>query len=78
MNTLKLYTLVIDNDSGLTSSIHRSKRGATRELYRYVCENWGEMDGEPLPTKMQEAIDLYFGRDEGDDRADITACEVEG
>ncbi len=74
----KLHVLVIDNDSGLTSSLHRTRAGATAALYVYVGENWGEMDtDDPMPTDMQEAIDAYFGRDDSDDRALIEAVTLE-
>lgn len=75
----KVFVLVIDSDSGLSSSVHLTRAGATLALYTYVAENWGEMDtDDAIPTDQQEAIDDYFARDEGDDRAEVEECEVEG
>lgn len=80
-----LYVLIIDNDSGLTSSIHRTKAGATDALFAYVKDNWdvktmGEMPKISAPQDQDVAIDIYFKDDSTQDvgeRAQILPCKIE-
>ncbi len=80
-----LFVLTIDNDSGLTSSLHRSREGATQALYTYVKDNWtgtvlaqlGPLPKVSAPQDVDLTIETYFTRDEGDDRAEIEAVTLE-
>ncbi len=74
----KVFVLVIDNDSGLSSSVHTTRAGADLALFAYVSNNWESEMRLCMPLDNAEAVQAYFNRDEGDDRAEIEECEVEG
>ncbi len=82
----KVWTLVIDNDEGLQSSVHTTKELADAALYDYVKENWvgrvltklGPLPKVSAPQDADATVEAYFEMDGQDDRAEITECEVEG
>lgn len=75
---LKVWVLVTESDQGIHSEVHATRAGAEAALYDYVKEGWDEDEmGGPIPSNRKEAVEAYFNRDEGDDRAEITPCEVE-
>lgn len=72
----KVHVLTIDNDNGLSSSVHLAREGADMALYEYVKENWPKSAGD-MPSDPYGAVFGYFAQEDMEDRAEIKEVEVE-
>ncbi len=58
---MKVFILVIENDSGVDVSPHVTREGATLDLYNYVQIYWSEAALDTaIPEDASEAIEIYF------------------
>lgn len=60
---MQVYTLTITHRHGMTTYTAVTKELAAKALFKYVEDNWGDVDPEgdrPMPQDEQDAIDAYF------------------
>lgn len=80
----KVFVLTIDSRLNHEVTVHATREGAVNEMYRFVKENWDEVDmGEPIPDdttpeNKNNAIAAYFEREmeRGETFKRLDECEV--
>ena len=72
-----LWSLTIDDDGGLSTSLYLSEQDAHDALHQYLCDWWDDAGLDDTPPEDQgEVICQYFERGEGD-RAEIKLHDME-
>lgn len=70
MQTIDIWTLAVDNDSGIEATVHPSAEAADAELFSWVKAWWElEYPGKAMPEGREEAMRAYF--EAGDLRAAV-------
>jgi len=70
MAEIKVWSLVIEGDWGIQTTLHASQESAAQKLADFVAEHWdGELGGNSPDEISSDDVEHYFSNVE--ERADI-------